>query len=187
MTIPVIPSTAFLTVLLSVGLFFFIRASTKDRTEVIEIVTAEPEESFLGKLQTYFLERAYRVSQVEPEHHQVVFEGVVRPSTFLAIFLTSLAAIGILCLTLVLSILFPNWTQAFIGLVVLAPMAGLFYWTKAGRKEQVSLQIETLSQPDQQTQTKLTVTAHRDELAELQRYLKLTSIADGSLPDWKQP
>lgn len=140
---------------------------------------AEPEDSFLGKLQAYFLERAYRVSRVEPEHHQIIFEGIVRPSAFLAIFLTSLAAIGILCLTLVLSMLFPTWSRAFVGLVVLAPIAGIFYWKKAGRQEQVFLRIETITQSNQSTQTKLTVTAHRDELAELQRYLNLPAIADG--------
>ncbi|NJN23955.1 MAG: cofactor assembly of complex C subunit B [Acaryochloridaceae cyanobacterium RL_2_7] len=43
----VLPSTLLLTLLLMVGLFFFIRASTKDRTELMEWVTEDAGESVL--------------------------------------------------------------------------------------------------------------------------------------------
>jgi hypothetical protein len=176
MQTPILVSTALLTVLLSVGLFFFIRASTKDRIQVVKLVTEQQEESLLEQLQQYFTQRAYRLAAVNAEQHQITFEGLVRPSVFLAIFLTFLAAIGILCLTLIGSFLFPETARALPVLAIFSPAAGIFYWRKAGRQEQVSLQVETLGNGSAVTQSLLTVTAHRDELAELKRTLSLKPL-----------
>ncbi|MBF2078321.1 MAG: cofactor assembly of complex C subunit B [Synechococcales cyanobacterium T60_A2020_003] len=173
---PVLASTAFLTLLLGIGLLFFIRASTKDRTEVIRLITTESEDSILEKLRHYFLERAYRVISIDPDENQVTLEGVVRPSYFLAIFLTFLAGVGILCLSLVLALLFPQAGQFFPFLVVLAPGAGLFYWKRSERPEQVTFQIDAHPTDSLQSQRVLTVTAHRDELADLQRSLQLAAF-----------
>ncbi len=174
----ILSSTALLTMLLSVGLFFFIRASTKDRTEIAKLVANQPEESVLDALKQYFSDRAYRVIALDPEQNQVTFEGFVRPSLFLAIFLTLLAAIGIFCLVLVLAFLFPNAANFLLGLVLLAPIAGIFYWQKSGRPEQVSLKIETDTSLDRSPRSLLTVTAHRDELAELKRSLGLKPLEE---------
>lgn len=158
-------STLVLTLLSLVGLFFFIRASVKDRTQKVQLVSEQAEASLMAQLQQYFAQRSYRVARVDAEHNSVTFEGVVRPSSFLAIFLTLLAALGILCLALVLYVLFPSLSAIFLWLVVLSPAAGVFYWKKAARSEQVSLKLES--------QSKITVIAHRDEIIELQRALQL--------------
>jgi Flp pilus assembly protein TadB len=168
----IIPSTLLLTLLMLVGLFFFIRASVKDRTQEIKLVSEQAETSLIVELQQYFQERSYKVAQVDPEQNSVTFEGIVRPSIFLAIFLTLLAAAGILCLALVLSLLFPGLSSIFLWLVLLSPAAGFFYWKRAGRKEQVSLKMEA-TKNNSQSQSKITVIAHRDELLELQRALQL--------------
>jgi hypothetical protein len=173
----ILASTFLLTLLLAVGLFFFIRASVKDRTQQVKLIAEEPEESLLNQLQQYFDQRAYRVAAVDAATNQVIFQGVVRPSWFLAIFLTVLAALGILCLSLVLSLLYPTLTSVFLGLVILAPAAGVFYWKKAERTEQVSLKVETLPTQESNKQSLITVTAHRDELLTLQQALKLKPLA----------
>lgn len=177
MQTPVLSSTAFLTLLLAVGLFFFIRASTKDRIQVARLLAERQEETVLEQLQQYFTQRSYQVVAVDAAQNQVTFSGFVRPSLFLAVFLTMLAAVGILCLALVLALLFPNASTILPALMLIAPVAGLFYWRKAGRQEQVLLQVEPFQ--DQQGGTQhslLTVTAHRDELAELQRSLSLKLV-----------
>ena len=167
-------STLVLTILLSVGLFFFIKASVKDRTEAIELLSEQPQEIIGPQLQQYFTQRSYRIASVDAAAGQVVFEGLVRPSWFLAIFLTFLAAIGILCLALVLSMLFPQMEVAFFGLELLSPIAGLFYWRQAGRQEKVCLKFEDLSSSQfPQSKSLITVTGHRDELASLQQALHL--------------
>jgi Flp pilus assembly protein TadB len=168
----IIPSTLLLTLLMLVGLFFFIRASVKDRTQEIKLVSEQAEASLVVELQQYFQERSYKVAQVNPEQNSVRFEGIVRPSIFLAIFLTLLAAAGILCLWLVLSLLFPSLSSIFLWLVLLSPAAGFFYWKRAGRKEQVLLKMEA-TKNKLQSPSKITVIAHRDELIELQRALQL--------------
>jgi hypothetical protein len=168
----VLASTALLTVLLAVGLFFFIRASAKDRTQVTKLLSEQQGEPFLERLQQYFAARAYRLAAVDAANNRVVYEGTVRPSLFLAIFLSSLAAVGILCLALVLSLLFPSAAQLFPLLILLAPLAGLFYWRKAGRPEQVALQVEFLN-GEPSPQSLVTVTAHRDEVSELRQSLGL--------------
>ncbi len=128
------------------------------------------------QLQQYFADRSYQVTQTDDERNQVLLEGFVRPSVFLAGFLTVLAAIGLLCLALVLSILFPPFTVMWMGIVLLAPLAGVFYWRGAGRPEKVLLKIEPNSIDIDGGVSVVTVTAHRDELSELQRVFTLTPV-----------
>lgn len=173
MNTAILPSTLLLTLLSSVGLFFFIRASVKERRQEVRLVSEQAQAPLLAQLQQYLQERSYRVARVDTEQSQVTFEGTVRPSVFLAIFLTLLAAVGILCLALVLSMLFPNLGGVFLGLVLLSPAAGVFYWKRARRKEQVSLKLEAINSEKPQSQSQITVIAHRDELMELRRALKL--------------
>jgi len=168
----ILPSTFLLTLLLSVGLFFFIRASTKDRTQTVQLVSEQDESALMSQLKEYFRSRSYQVAVVDQEQNKVIFEGNVRPSWFLAIFLTLLAAIGVFCLSLVVSLVFPSLSTLVLAMVLLSPLSGLFYWKKSGRIEKVSLKVETIKS-EQTSSSKITVVAHRDELSELQRILHL--------------
>jgi hypothetical protein len=173
MSTSVIPSTFFLTLLMAIGLVFFIRASVKDRTQVITLASEQSEVSLLTQLRQYFDQRAYRVMSLDAAKNEVVFEGTVRPSLFLAGFLTLLAAVGALCLVLMLSYIVSDLSKIWLGLLLLPPLAGVFYWRGAERSEQVSLRVESMPDGDAETKSLITVKAHRDELAELQRILGL--------------
>ena len=127
----VLPSTFFLTLLLMVGLFFFIRASVKDRTEESQWLSTQSEEAVLKQVEAYLTNRAYRLISLDKEQEQVIFEGVVRPSLVLASFLTGLMLTATLCLSLVLSIQFPSIGLGFTVLTLISPVAGWFYWQKA--------------------------------------------------------
>jgi Cofactor assembly of complex C subunit B len=170
MQISVLTSTALLTMLLAVGLMFFIRASTKDRIEVSQFLAEQQGEPLLEQLQQYFIGRSYRLASVSAAKNQVVYEGMVRPSWFMASFLSLLAAVGFGCIALVLSMLFPAVAQIALLLLLLAPLAGWFYWQKSARPEQVSLRVEFL--PGEAAQSLVTVTGHRDELAEFGQSLR---------------
>lgn len=50
-----------------------------------------------------------------------------------------------------------------------------FYWKKAGRTEQVLLKLEAVADSIA-PKNRITVTAHRDELLELQRNLGLKTV-----------
>jgi Flp pilus assembly protein TadB len=171
----ILSSTFFLTLLMIVGLFFFIRASTKERSQEVKLLSAQPEELLLTQLQQYFDRRAYRPIAADEQTQKIVFEGFVRPSWFLTIFLTLLAACGFFCLAIVLSVLFPQIGMWFVGLVLISPAAGIFYWQTAGRVERVSLKVETVLDRANSSQNLITVTGHRDELEFLQESLKLKS------------
>jgi Flp pilus assembly protein TadB len=177
----VLSSTLLLTVLLAVGLFFFIRASVKDRTQIVRLVAEQPQELALQQLKDYFTQRAYRLRTEESLQNQLVLEGFVRPSWFLAIFLTLLTAIGIACLVLVLSLVLPQLTTALLGLVLLSPLAGVFYWRGAARPEQITLKVET-AETGATGSSLVTVAAHRDELLALQRNLSFKPVEEESAP-----
>ena len=172
LNLPVLSSTFFLTLLMIIGLFFFIRASVKDRTKQIQLVPEESEDVLLKKLQEYFESRAYRIATVDAQNKKVAFKGFVQPSLFLAILLSLLAVVGLSCLALVLFLLFPNVHKLFWLLVAIAPLAGVFYWRKAGRWEEVLLQVTSV--PDRSNL--VTITAHRDELIQLQENLSVETI-----------
>lgn len=174
------PSIFGLTFLLAIGLFFFIRASTKDRTETALYVTTLEDVTLLEKLQQYFSRRSYRVTEVNPQSGKISLAGQVGASIFLATFLGSLAAIGLLCLALVLSLSAPQLGTWPYGLLLLSPLASWFYWRGATRVEQVSFQVLTgkgeepyPSAAASAGKTGLQVTAHRDELAALAAQLPL--------------
>lgn len=174
---PVLISTFFLTLLLLVGLFFFIRASVKDRTESVQFVVDQPEPEITQQLHQYFQKRAYEVdASAASDTSAVTLLGFVRPSLFLAIFLSLLAAIGFFCLALVVSLLLPSQSQWPFIFPLLAPLAGWFYWQGAARVEKVQFRVQPSpdEQPERDRNSSLvTVVAHRDELLVLQQALSL--------------
>ncbi len=172
-TIPTIYSTLFLTILLFVGLVSFLRGSIRDRTTdaifaVDQVKEDYPDDRLLMQVRDHFRQRAYKVVEIDPEREIATLVGQVQPSLFLAIFLTSLAAVGLICLGLVLGILIPDLENLWLWLLVASPIAGIFYWRGTPRERQVSLQLL----PD----AKLKIRAHKDEIAELERSLNLEKI-----------
>nr|WP_263858154.1 cofactor assembly of complex C subunit B [Waterburya agarophytonicola] len=169
---PVISSTFFLTLLMMIGLFFFIRASVKDRTKQIQLIPSETEDILLKKLQEYFENRAYQLTAVDPENKQITFRGFVQPSIFLAILLSLLAVVGFSCLALILFLLFPDANNLVWLLTILSPLAGVFYWRKAGRWEEIFLRVV----PRTDSPNLVSITAHRDELIQLEENLSVQTV-----------
>jgi hypothetical protein len=155
-----------------VGLVFFVRASTKDRIETFTVVRSGEPLTLLQALTNYFEARSYAVIAAAAAPQRITLRGRVRPSIFLAAFLTLLAAIGALCFALVLTNLWPAHGVAFLGLLGLAPVAGWFYWRGADRDEEIILEVQPTSGlsslPETPTAT-VAVTAHRDELIALEQ------------------
>ncbi|MEO0377175.1 MAG: cofactor assembly of complex C subunit B [Cyanobacteria bacterium P01_A01_bin.17] len=172
-----LPSIFFITLLLLIGLFFFIRASVKDRTEQVTLMAPGAEDVILDQVESYLKQRAYQLVRLNREQAQLTFEGIVRPSIGLAIFLMTLAAVSLLCLSLVLAIQWPAIGIWFTVLVALSPLTVLFYWKKAERAEQVLLKVESGAEPSaSESKTLVTVTAHRDELTALKSALKYRPV-----------
>ena len=166
-------SSFILTFLSSIGLIFFIKASVKPRTKNLKLIAEQEADLLLKQLKEYFSERAYRIIDVNAAKNQLTFEGIVRPSWFLAFFLTLLAALGALCFGLAISMLVPESSKYLLWLVLVSPLAGIFYWQKSKRPEKVELKLEGILTEGSQTKSLLSITGHRDELAALQTALSL--------------
>ncbi len=169
----VIISTLLLTVLLTIGQLFFIRASVKDRTETVRLAAQQTPEVLLDQLKQYFADRAYRVTSIEGDRNLVNLVGNVRPSLFLAFFLSGLAVVGTLCFVLVLNVVAPEQSTLWWTVLAISPIAGVFYWNGAGRTESVSFILEDQEFESEETSSIIKVQAHRDEVESLRETLNL--------------
>jgi len=162
-------SSLFLTILLFLGLISFLRGSIRDRTTDALFATDKfTDDRLLMQVRDHFRQRAYKVVEIDPKRDVAILSGQVKPSIFLTIFMTVLAAIGLGCLGVVLGILVPDLENIWLWLIVISPIAGIFYWRGTPREQQVSLQLLS--------EARLKVRAHKDEIAELERSLNLERI-----------
>jgi Cofactor assembly of complex C subunit B len=162
-------SSLILTLLLLVGLIFFLKSSVKDRTT--EMLFKHPdrenkgqEDQILQQVRTYLTARAFQVTNVDRDRQVVTLSGRVAPSISLMILLMLMAAVGFGCLSLVLGILLPEYDRWFWLSLLAVPGVGIFYWRGANRIEQVSFGWRS---------DKLWVRAHKDEITTLQQALGL--------------
>ena len=173
-------STLLLTVLLAIGLVFFLRAASKDRTTVVDVHSPRPALDVLEGLTHWLEERGWNRDGGDAERQVLRFSGQVAASRPLAVLLSVLAAIGGSCFGLVLRQLTPALHWWPLLLIALGPLAGLIYSRRAARDENLELRLLNSTND---TGTVLRLRAHRDELIaielELADSLKLSS--DGSL------
>jgi len=154
------------TLLMAIGLAFFIRSSVKERTEELEL-TCVRSAAQINRLATdHLTARTYRIAKTEDG--TTLFEGQVRPSLFLAIFLSVLAAIGFACVGLIVGTAIPSLGDTTIGIITLSPLAGAFYWKKASKSERVVIAVQATGD----TTSALTAIGHRDELNVLRQTLR---------------
>ncbi|WP_413683552.1 cofactor assembly of complex C subunit B [Prochlorococcus sp. MIT 1011] len=170
-------STLFLTILLAIGLGFFLRAASKDRTTIVDVKSPLPPLEVLKGISFWLGERGWTKNGGNVEEKLLIFNGNVASSKFLVIFLSCLGGLGSACLGLVLIQLYPSlsWWPLLLAAIG-APLAGIVYRVKSQREE--SLEVKLLS-PDLSDSTILRIKAHRDELIaiqlELSESLKLSS------------
>ena len=173
-------STFLLTILLSIGLFFFLRASSKDRTTTIEISTETDPIKTLNIICGWLKLRGWNQVGGNSEKKTLTFTGQVTSSNSLAIFLSVLGGLGSCSLGLVIRQIYPNlsWWPILLGLIG-GPISGIIYSKKSKREE--TFEFRLLDEFDKST--KLRLRAHRDELISLEKELqdKLQMKSDGSL------
>ena len=173
-------STFLLTILLSIGLFFFLRASSKDRTTTIEISTDQDPIDTLNIICSWLKSRGWQQVGGDINQKTLTFKGQVISSSSLAIFLSILGGLGSCSLGLVIRQIYPklNWWPILLGIIG-GPLSGIIYTRKSRREETFELRL--LDNLDQLTILKLR--AHRDELISLENELKdkLKFKSDGSL------
>ena len=158
-------STLPLTLLLVIGLVFFLRAASKDRTTVVEIRSSKPLE-VLPALAEWLQGRGWVAEETNPERRLLTFSGQVEASGALAVLLSVLGGVGAGCLGLVLCQLLPALAWWPLLLTLLGPLAGVVYRRRAARAETVELRLIS---HDEATGSALQMRAHRDELIALEQ------------------
>ena len=173
-------STLLLTLLLAIGLVFFLRAASKDRTTVVEVRSSRPPLEVLDRLSAWLQLRGWQAESSDPERRHLCFRAQVAASPALAILLSLLGAVGAACLGLVLRQLLPPLGWWPLLLALLGPAAGLLYRNRARRAE--TLELRLISH-DSATGSALRLRAHRDELIAIEQELAgpLELASDGSL------
>lgn len=154
-------STGLLTLLLVVGLVFFVRAAVKDRTQTQTFSPPDPAAA-RQQVERYLQKRGYRLVAGETGDKEQCWQGYVRPSGFLALLLSLLVGLSGWCLGLVLISVQPAWGGKPLGLVALGPLAGVFYWRGASRCQTVTVHCQ---------ENGFRITAPQPELERLQRWL----------------
>lgn len=177
---PTLGSTLLLTLLLAIGLVFFLRAASKDRTTIVEVHSPRPPVEVLEGLSGWLAARGWRPETSDPERQVLRFRGQVSSSLPLAMLLSFLGALGAACLGLVLRQLVPALGWWPLMLAVSGPLAGWIYRRRAERSE--SLELRLMNEPDSPGSS-LRLRAHRDELIALETELgpRLQLASDGAL------
>lgn len=177
---PTLASTLLLTLLLAVGLVFFLRAASKDRTTIVDVHSPRPALEVLEGLSGWLTNRGWHTAAADPERTMLRFEGKVEASTPLALLLSLLGSLGASCLGLVLRQLLPQLGWWPLALAMLGPAAGLLYRRKAARPE--SFELRLLANGEKAGST-LRLRAHRDELIAIETELgpSLQLASDGRL------
>tara|TARA_B100000214_G_C23968674_1_gene628990 strand:- start:2389 stop:2946 length:558 start_codon:yes stop_codon:yes gene_type:complete len=174
-------STLLLTILLAIGLIFFLRAASKDRTTVVEVFSSLPALEVLDGITSWLELRGWRSDGGDIDKKVLKFTGYVSSSKWLAIFLSLLGGLGACSLGLVISQIFPfvGYWPLLLSLVG-APLAGLIYKNRSSRSE--TLEMRLINQ-NSHSGCAIRLRAHRDELIaleiDLSKTLKLKS--DGKL------
>ena len=175
-------STLLLTILLGIGLFFFLRASSKDRTTVVEITSSQKPIEVLNVMYEWLNLRGWKQTGGDFEQRILIFKGQVVSSKLLAIFLGLLGGFGSCALGLVIIQIYPplGWWPILLSLIG-GPLSGIIYFKKSAREEKFELRL--ISKDNNEEITSMRLRAHRDELISLENELsdRLDLKSDGSL------
>ena len=114
-------STLLLTLLLAVGLVFFLRAASKDRTTVVDVASSKPPLEVMEGLSHWLESRGWSPRGGDAARQVLRFEGKVAAIIPLAALLALLGSIGASSLGLVVREL-PTWAGGRCCWPALAPL-----------------------------------------------------------------
>ncbi|RAL54625.1 hypothetical protein DM860_001753 [Cuscuta australis] len=126
------------------GLWSLIKRSVKSKIARKTFVTAADEAEkkaarrVAGEIQAFFARNNFVVLD---RGETITFEGMMSPSRGQAALLSFCTCVSLASVSLVLTIALPDVGNRWFWLVALSPLAGVYYWTGATRKEQVKVRM----------------------------------------------
>lgn len=124
------------------GLWSLIKRSVKSKVVQKTLVEAGEKKKApnqaAGEILSFFTRNNFVVSE---RGETITFEGMMVPSRGQAALLTFCTCISLASVALVLTITFPDVGNNWFWITVLSPLAGLYYWKRAARKEQMKVKM----------------------------------------------
>ncbi|XP_019191464.1 PREDICTED: protein COFACTOR ASSEMBLY OF COMPLEX C SUBUNIT B CCB1, chloroplastic [Ipomoea nil] len=124
------------------GLWSLIKRSVKSKIVQKTFVTTEEGKKaanrVAGEILAFFTRNNFVVSD---RGETITFEGMMAPSRGQAALLAFCTCISLASCSLVLTITLPEIGNNWFWLTALSPLAGVYYWTRASRKEQVKVKM----------------------------------------------
>ncbi|KAG2562359.1 protein COFACTOR ASSEMBLY OF COMPLEX C SUBUNIT B CCB1, chloroplastic-like [Panicum virgatum] len=124
------------------GLWSLIKRSVKSKivqkTFIKEGGQSMAPNQVAGEILSFFTRNNFTVSDCG---EVITFEGTMVPSRGQAALLTFCTCISLGSVGLVLSIAVPEGGNNWFWLMTLSPLAGVYYWTKASRKEEIKVKM----------------------------------------------
>ncbi|GBG79591.1 hypothetical protein CBR_g29738 [Chara braunii] len=161
-------------VLSAPGLWSLVKRSAKSKivrkTFVVpgpKVPNSKPLKQLAGEISSFFTRNNFRIKD---SGEIVTFEGTMTPSRGQAAFLVFCTAVGLASVALVLTITAPQLGQNWYLLTTLSPLAGVYYWTRATRTEQIKVKM-VLS--DDESTTDVVVEGDDEQIDLLRRELAL--------------
>jgi len=157
------------------GLYSIIKRSTKEKVVLKTYEVAGPAASenpleldaLARMISTHFIKNNYNIASAG---EVVTFEGNIEASKGQAAFLVFCTFVGLGSMALVLSIQFPQIGDNFYWSTLISPLAGVFYWENASRKEEVQVKMIT---SDDDTTTDVRIQGPDGAVQEFRRALEL--------------
>ncbi|XP_073006914.1 protein COFACTOR ASSEMBLY OF COMPLEX C SUBUNIT B CCB1, chloroplastic isoform X2 [Typha latifolia] len=113
-------------------------SSVVQKTFVKEDGTAMAPNQVAGEILSFFTRNNFSVSD---RGETITFEGMMIPSRGQAALLTFCTCISLGSVALVLSIAVPEGGNNWFWLMTLSPLAGVYYWKRASRKEEIKVKM----------------------------------------------
>ncbi|XAR52064.1 hypothetical protein NMG60_11006916 [Bertholletia excelsa] len=123
------------------GLWSLIKRSVKSKIVQKTYIGAQGNKSpnqMAGEILSFFTRNNFVVLD---RGETITFEGMMVPSRGQAGLLTFCTCISLASVSLVLTITIPEVGNNWFWLIILSPLAGLYYWKRASRKEQIKVKM----------------------------------------------
>ncbi|KAL8459072.1 hypothetical protein ACS0TY_035675 [Phlomoides rotata] len=154
------------------GLWSLIKRSVKSKvvkkTFVGEDEKRNAPNQIAGEILSFFTRNNFAVSD---RGETITFEGTMVPSRGQAALLTFCTCISLASVALVLTITYPDFGNNWFFITILSPLAGVYYWTKASRKEEIKVKMLVA---DDGTLTEIIVQGDDQQVEQMRKELQLS-------------
>ncbi|KAJ8525983.1 hypothetical protein K7X08_037202 [Anisodus acutangulus] len=156
------------------GLWSLIKRSVKSKIVKKTFVKEGIEEGkkaanqVAGEILSFFTRNNFAVLD---RGETITFEGMMVPSRGQAALLTFCTCISLGSVALVLTITVPDVGNNWFWIIALSPLAGVYYWTRASRKEQIKVKMTVA---DDGSLSEIAVQGDDQEVEKMRKELQLS-------------